>query len=115
MTARTSPLETAAPSETLRAVTLPERWAVISFSIFIASITQIRSPSATSAPSLDGDFEHGALQRRGQRLAGGAGAAAGLALAFGRLLAAGRGGARRPPAASPITLTSKSLPETSTL
>ena len=42
---------TAAPSSTLSEVTLPARWAVISFSIFIASITQIRSPSATSAPS----------------------------------------------------------------
>ena len=64
---------------------------------------------------LDRDFEDGALQRRGQRLAGGAGAAAGLALAFRRLLAAGGRAPRRPAPASPITLTSKSLPETSTL
>ena len=116
MTARTSPLETAAPSATLREVTLPERWAAISFSIFIASITQIRSPSATSAPcstatlstvpcSGEGSDSLEALRRRRR-----------LALAFRRLAAARRRRPRDPPAtASPITLTSKSLPETSTL
>ena len=50
ITASTSPLETESPSETFSSSTLPERWAAISFSIFIASITQIRSPSETSAP-----------------------------------------------------------------
>jgi hypothetical protein len=40
----------APPSETLSSVTLPAWWAVISFSIFIASITQISAPSSTSAP-----------------------------------------------------------------
>ena len=35
---------------TLSSVTLPARWAVISFSIFIASITQISAPSSTSSP-----------------------------------------------------------------
>ena len=51
MVAMTSPAPIAAPSATFRALTLPDLWAVISFSIFIASITQIRSPSETSAPS----------------------------------------------------------------
>ena len=109
-----SPLETAAPTSTFSEVTLPERWAVISFSIFIASITQIRSPSATSAPcstltlktvpwsgeasaSLEAPAPPPALRSR-----------------FGGFLPPAAGAA--PPApASPITLTSKSLPETSTL
>ena len=75
----------------VRDVTLPARWATISFSIFIASITQIRSPSATSAPCSTATLQHGALQRRGQGLAGGAAGAAGLALALRWLLAARRG------------------------
>ena len=41
---------TEAPSATLISAILPPRWAVISFSIFIASITGMRSPSATSWP-----------------------------------------------------------------
>ena len=65
---------------------------------------------------LDRDLEDVALKRGDERVAGGGAAAAGLALALRRLLQPGR--RRRPRsaagAASPITLTSKSLPPTST-
>ena len=47
-----SPTDTEAPSDTDSSDRVPARWAVISFSIFIASMTQMRSPSATSAPAL---------------------------------------------------------------
>ena len=50
MTAIGSPEATAAPPATVNSATVPSRWAVISFSIFIASITQINAPSSTSAP-----------------------------------------------------------------
>ena len=45
-----SPVATEPPSDTLSSSTVPELGAVISFSIFIASITQMSAPSATSAP-----------------------------------------------------------------
>src|SRR6185295_14419475 len=50
MTASVSPAVTAAPSEIGSSSTLPALWAVISFSIFIASMMQIRAPSSTCAP-----------------------------------------------------------------
>src|SRR5918999_86403 len=50
MTAMVSPVAIAPPSETPSSWTLPPTGAVISFSIFIASITQISAPSSTSAP-----------------------------------------------------------------
>ena len=43
-----SPELIAAPSATFSSATFPARCAVISFSIFIASITQISAPSSTS-------------------------------------------------------------------
>ena len=64
---------------------------------------------------LDHDFEDRPLQRRGQRLAGGARPAARLALALGGGFLRRRRRGAIPATASPITLTSKSLPETSTL
>ena len=82
---------TAAPSATLRVVTLPARWAAISFSIFIASITQTRSPSSTSAPCSTATLKTVPCSGEGERLAGGAGTAARLALALRRLPPAGRG------------------------
>ena len=101
--ASTSPLETAAPSATLRAVTLPERWAVISFSIFIASITQIRSPSSTSAPSSTATLSTVPCSGEGSDSLEARGAGAGLALAL-RAAACRRPRARRrrrPPRRSP--------------
>ena len=92
MIARTSPAETEAPSTTFSSSTLPARCAVISFSIFIASITQIRSPSATSAPFSTATLKTVPCSGDGQRLARGAGAAAGFALALRRLAAAGAAG-----------------------
>ena len=74
---------------------MPERCAVISFSIFMASITQIRAPSSTSAPFSTTTLKHGALER-GEQLLGVATAAArrALARASGRLApAAGAAGA----------------------
>ncbi len=50
MTASVSPLVTAAPAEMGSSLTVPALWAVISFSIFMASITQMRAPSSTLAP-----------------------------------------------------------------
>ena len=51
------PALTAAPSAIGSSVILPALWAVISFSIFIASITQTRSPSATSWPCSTGTLK----------------------------------------------------------
>ncbi len=51
ITASVSPVATDAPTATGRSLIVPARWAVISFSIFIASITQIRAPSSTAAPA----------------------------------------------------------------
>ena len=50
ITARVSPAETAAPSEIGSSATTPALWAVISFSIFIASMMQTSAPSSTVAP-----------------------------------------------------------------
>src|SRR3954470_840940 len=50
MTAIVSPAEIAAPSATPSSSTVPAAGAVISFSIFIASITQISAPASTAAP-----------------------------------------------------------------
>src|SRR5690242_20305835 len=47
MTAIVSPVEIAAPSEMPSSSTVPPAGAVISFSIFIASITQISAPAST--------------------------------------------------------------------
>ena len=46
-----SPALIEAPTSTASDVTLPALWAVISFSIFIASMTTTESPSSTSSPS----------------------------------------------------------------
>ena len=51
-----SPAATEPPSVTASSLTLPARWAVISFSIFIASTTQMRVPSSTSSPFFTGTF-----------------------------------------------------------
>jgi len=50
ITARVSPLATEAPTEIGNSATVPALWAVISFSIFIASMTAISAPSSTVAP-----------------------------------------------------------------
>ncbi len=50
ITASVSPLATEAPTAIGSSATVPALWAVISFSIFIASITAIRAPSSTAAP-----------------------------------------------------------------
>ncbi len=108
-----SPLETAAPSETLSAVSLPERWAVISFSIFIASITQIRSPSSTLAPCSTATLRTVPWSGEGSASLEAPATPAALRSRFGGRLPPPAAAAPAP--ASPITLTSKSLPETSTL
>ena len=56
MTASVSPLATDAPTAIGSSDTLPALCAVISFSIFIASITQTSAPSATAAPSSTATF-----------------------------------------------------------
>src|SRR3954469_2590865 len=50
MTAIVSPVATEPPADTFSSSILPEDGAVISFSIFMASITQMSAPSSTSAP-----------------------------------------------------------------
>ena len=50
ITAMVSPVAIEPPSETPSSSTVPELGAVISFSIFIASITHTRAPSSISAP-----------------------------------------------------------------
>src|SRR3954471_21345038 len=46
-----APAETVAPTSAVRPVTVPDLWALRGCSIFMASRTTIRSPSATVAPS----------------------------------------------------------------
>ena len=110
-----SPEPIAAPSATFRAVTLPERWAVISFSIFIASITQIRSPSETSAPSATATLSTVPCSGEGSASLEAAAPPPAARSRFGGLRPPPAAGAAAPATASPITLTSKSLPATSTL
>ena len=50
MTAIGAPEEIGSPSVTKSWETVPALWAVISFSIFIASMTAMSAPSSTSAP-----------------------------------------------------------------
>ena len=50
MTATVSPEATEAPTAIGSSATVPALWAVISFSIFIASITAMSAPSSTCAP-----------------------------------------------------------------
>ena len=115
-----SPLATEAPTAIGSSAIVPDLWAVISFSIFIASITAISAPSSTAAPASTATFrtvpwigeasvspppppppEARSARRGGLR----APAAAGTE----PLTAAPAG------AGGPITLTSKRLPETSTV
>src|SRR5207244_3341989 len=114
ITAIVSPVATEPPSDTPSSCTRPDLGAVISFSIFIASITAIRSPSSTSAPFLTatlrtvpwiGDTSSPAAPppeppARSRR--------------FGGLRAAATGPAPLGVAAAPITFTSNLRPETST-
>lgn len=50
MTASRAPIRTACPGVTSTAFTIPACGAVISFSIFMASITQMSAPDATVSP-----------------------------------------------------------------
>src|SRR5215471_13473355 len=52
----TAPAETTSPTAADRPVTTPALWALIGCSIFIASRTTIRSPSATVSPSATAIF-----------------------------------------------------------
>src|SRR5205807_2941777 len=56
ITARVSPLATEAPTAIGSSVTVPDLCAVISFSIFMASITAISAPSSTAAPCSTATF-----------------------------------------------------------
>src|SRR5438270_1298627 len=120
ITASVSPLATDAPTAIGSSETLPALWAVISFSIFIASITAISVPSSTVAPCSTATLSTvpcrgetsvsplatatpppaRSLRRDGLRAAGAMGSAP-LAVPFAN------GG--------PITRTSKRLPDTSTV
>ncbi len=113
MTARVSPLATAAPSEIGSSATVPFLWAVISFSIFMASMMQMSAPSSTSAPCSTSTLK--TLPCSGEvRVSP-------LAPPPELALRSRRGAGRAPllaaagPVASPRTLTSKRLPETSTV
>ena len=56
ITASVSPVATDAPTAIGSSETVPALCAVISFSIFIASITAISAPSSTSAPASTATF-----------------------------------------------------------
>ena len=121
ITASVSPVATDAPTAIGSSATLPALCAVISFSIFIASITADQRALLHRGARLDGDLQDRALNRRGERVATAAAAARTLARARGAA-APPRAPRRRrrratppPPNGGPITLTSKRLPETSTV
>ena len=63
------PFRPARPACTDSSETTPSRSACTSFSIFIASTTQITWPAATASPSRDLDREHRALHRADDRVA----------------------------------------------
>src|SRR3954451_10155835 len=109
-----SPELTGAPSFAASLVILPDLWAVISFSIFIASITQTRSPSETSWPSSTGTLK--TLPCRGETRSSPEAALPPPAerSRLGARFRPAPAPAAGAPTASPITLTSKSLPPTST-
>ena len=92
---------------------MPALWAVISFSIFIASMMQMSAPSSIVGALLDQHLEDVALQGGDERVAARAASAGRPALAPRRGSRAA-GAAPLGDAASPRTLTSKRLPETST-
>src|SRR5689334_21280704 len=52
----TAPLVTVAPTSAFSPVTVPALWALMACSIFMASMTTMVSPSATSWPSSTGTF-----------------------------------------------------------
>ena len=80
-TQTTWPLPTAWPGSTASSVTTPARWAVISFSIFIASTMQITWPGCDLVALGDLDCEHGALHRRDHGVLGAAVSTGGDSLA----------------------------------
>ena len=120
MTASVSPDATEAPTAMGRSATVPALWAVISFSIFMASITATSVPSSTVAPfstatrstvpcsgearvspPVAAPLSPAPLPARSRR---------------GGLRPAGAAGAAPlPTGAAPMTLTSKRRPETSTV
>ena len=76
MTASVSPLETAAPATIGSSEIVPDLCAVISFSIFIASITADQRALLDRRAGLHRDPQDRALQRRGERVAAAAAAPA---------------------------------------
>ena len=118
ITAIVSPVPMAPPSATFSSSTLPARCAVISFSIFIASITQIRAPASTSWP-------FSTLTRSTVPCSGEISVSEAPSLPPAPRARSRRGGWRRPVefgrrvappvAGGPITLTSKRRPLTSTV
>ena len=102
MTASVSPLETEAPSAIGSSAILPALWAVISFSIFIASMMQTSAPSSTFAPFSTSTLKTLPCSGEVQLVAAAAAAAAGARARAGRRPArrprrrAVRGGRRRP-------------------
>src|SRR4051794_8311783 len=113
MTAMVSPVATEPPSETPSSSTVPALGAVISFSIFMASITQMRAPSSTSAP-----FSTATLRTVpwiGETSSPGAPPPPPVFFSRrGACLAPAAGPAPFAASASPITVTSKRRPDTST-
>ena len=116
MTAIESPVATEPPSVTESASTVPDDGAVISFSIFMASITQMSAPSSTAAPFSTATLS--TVPWIGEMSSPGAPPPP-------LRLRSRLGALRRPPpaaagpapfgvTASPITLTSKRRPDTST-
>src|SRR3954471_7908775 len=112
MTAIVSPVEIAAPSVTPSSSTVPAPGAVISFSIFIASITQIRAPASTVAPCSTATFS--TVPWSGDSSWPGAPPPPPPDLRSRRGAAFAAGDAPLGAAASPITFTSNLRPETST-
>ena len=90
ITASVSPVATAAPADIGSSATVPDLWAVISFSIFMASITATSAPSSTAAPFLDGHLQDRALEGGGEDIAA-------LAVAGPAPLPGARGGLRGRP------------------
>ena len=101
-----SPALIEAPTSTASEETLPALWAVISFSIFIASMTTDQGALLDLVALGDLDLEDAALQRRDDVVAGrGRCRRLPCARASAGASPRRRGGAVAPPSASPITLT----------
>ena len=110
----TAPLVTVSPTAAVRPVTVPDLWAVIGCSIFIASSTTTRSPASTCWPSSTAILTIVPCMGAVEGVAAGAAAAVRTTYAAGPWRAGRRASGRPARRGRPGRTTSSRLPPTST-